>query len=213
MLGLVMVAALVPLAVWAAASAQQDYLDAVRLVPDPERGAQLFGGCAACHGADGGGSIDGRIPRLAGQHAQVLIRQLIAYRYDQRRDPRMEPVAHRQALQGAQSLADVAGFAAALRARAPAGTGMGTSLEAGQRIFAARCGSCHGPAGRGRGDADVPVPRLAGQHYAYLLRQFHDLLEGRRPELSGSHGALLKNLDRDELQGLADTLSRAGGPG
>jgi len=199
-------AVLLPLVVLAASSAQQDFLDAVRASGDAERGAQLFGSCVACHGADASGRADGTIPRLAGQHAQVIIRQLVDYRYDKRRDPRMEPVAHAQALRDAQAMADVAAFAATLALRAPAGTGDGAHLASGRGVYAARCAACHGDAGQG--DADAAVPRLAGQHYAYLLRQFHDALEGRRPALAGIHGPTLQDLDRAALQGMADMLSR-----
>jgi cytochrome c553 len=192
----------------AAASAQQEYADAMGATADADRGAQLFSACAACHGAEGGGRTDGVVPRLAGQHARVIIRQLIDYRYDKRRDPRMEPVAHTRALRDAQAIADVAAFAAALAPRAQAGTGSGAFLESARQVYAVRCASCHGT--DGQGEPATPVPRLAGQHYAYLLRQFHDALEGRRPALADSHGTLLQDLDRDALQGLADMLARQG---
>ncbi len=207
-IGLVMAAIILPLVVLAASSAQQDYEDAIRATADGERGAQLFGGCAACHGEDGSGHADGAVPRLAGQHARVVIRQLVDYRYGKRRDPRMEPVAHTQPLRNTQAIADVAAFAAGLMPRAPVGTGPGTYVELGRQIHAVRCSTCHGAAGQGGEEGSMP--RLAGQHYAYLLRQFHDVLEGRRPDLAGSHGPLLQDLDRDALQGLADMLSRAG---
>jgi cytochrome c553 len=195
-------------AIPAASSVQQEYLDAIRARADATRGAQLFGSCAACHGGDAGGGADGLIPRLAGQLPQVIIRQLVDYRHDKRRDPRMEPVAHAQALRDAQAIADVAAFAATLVPRVPAGTGDGTYLDAGRGMYAARCAACHGAAGQG--DREGVVPRLAGQHYAYLLRQFHDALEGRRPALAVTHEPLLQDLDRAALQGMADLLSRAG---
>jgi hypothetical protein len=53
------------------------------------------------------------------------------------------------------------------------------------------------------------VPRLAGQHYGYLLREMHDAVEGRRPNFSLTHIRLLQKLDRDDFVGLADFLSRA----
>jgi cytochrome c oxidase subunit 2 len=201
-----LVAALaVPMMATAAPSAQQDYQDALRAKPDLQHGAQLFGACAACHGADGGGNANGNAPRIAGQRAQVLIRQLVDYRYDNRRDPLMEPVAG-HLLQAAQDTADVAAHAATLRARMPPGTGPGAYLEQGRRLYAARCRDCHGDEG-GR-VRDERAPRLGGQHYAYLLRQFHDALDGRRPKLGQSHDQYLRDLDRDGLQGLADFLSR-----
>ncbi len=202
------VAVMLPLAILAASSVQQDYLDAMRADPDPQRGAQLFDSCARCHGDDGGGLADGWVPRLAGQHPRAIIRALVDYRYDKRRDPRMEPIAHIAALQDAQAIADVAAFAAALVPGTAAGTGNGADAEPARRLYTTRCSGCHGAAGEG--DAQLPAPRLAGQHYAYLLRQFHDALEGRRPELAGSHEMLLQDLDQQTLQGLADLLSRWG---
>ncbi|MFX8637274.1 c-type cytochrome, partial [Acinetobacter baumannii] len=32
----------------------------------------LFRKCAVCHGPSGGGTVDGGVPRIAGQHASVL---------------------------------------------------------------------------------------------------------------------------------------------
>lgn len=195
-------------AIPAASSAQQDYLDAIRARADVARGAQLFVGCAACHGEDGGGRADGLIPRLAGQHPRAIIRELVDYRYDKRRDPRMEAIAHTEPLRNAQAIADIAAFVAALAPRAAAGTGPGANPEPARRLYAVRCSGCHGS--DGQGDEQVPVPRLAGQHYAYLLRQFHDAMEGRRPALAGTHEPLLRDLDREALQGVADMLSRTG---
>lgn len=200
-------ALMMPIVGVAASSAQQDYQDALRAQPDRQRGAQLFGACAACHGADGGGNANGNAPRIAGQRAPVLIRQLVDYRYDSRRDPSMEPVMDGHLLRTAQDLADVAAHAAALRARTPPGIGQGTYLEQGTRLYATRCRACHGDSGGGR-EEDALAPRLGGQHYAYLLRQFHDALDGRRPQLAQSHDQYLRDLDREGLQGLADFLSR-----
>ncbi len=98
-----------------------------------------------------------------------------------------------------QEIADLASFIATLEPRAPAGTGTGDYLELGRQIYLARCSSCHGRAGEG--DDLALVPRLGGQHYMYLLRQFHDALEGRRPNLSRTHTRLLKDLDRRWLAG------------
>ena len=191
----------------AAPSAQQDYVDAANARPDAIRGAQLYGGCASCHGPDGQGVADGSAPRIAGQLRSVIIRQLVDYRYARRPDPRMEHMADRHLLKDSQAIADVSAFIASLEPLAPAGVGLGNALELGRQIYLGRCSSCHGRSAEG--DALAIAPRLAGQHYAYLLRQFRDALDGRRPQLAMTHGRLLKDLDRDALQGLADSLSRA----
>ncbi len=207
-LGGLLVALALPLLASAGASAQQDFLDATLARPDLAHGEQLFEGCARCHGPEGAGSSEDNVPRIAGQHPRVIIRQLVDYRYDRRLDPQMEAVASRHLLQ-AQDIADLASFITTLRPRTATVVGRGEYLELGQSLYRARCDSCHGTRGQGSG-SDL-VPRLAGQHYVYLLRQFHDALEGRRPQLSQSHERYWKDLDRDALQGLADVLARMDG--
>jgi len=197
---------LVPVTAQGASTAQQDYDNAVRLTADPDRGARTFSSCAVCHGAYGGGSADGRVPRIAGQHRRVVIRQLVDYRHEKRWDPVMEHMADDHLLPDAQAIADVAGFVTSLSAPVPAGTGQASYLDVGRQTYGARCSGCHGA--KGQGDEGKAVPRLAGQHYAYLLRQFYDAIDGRRPQLSRSHEGPLHKLDRDALQGMADLLSR-----
>jgi cytochrome c553 len=207
-LGGLLLSLLLPLVANAAASVQQDFLDALRATPDVARGEQLFESCTRCHGPQGAGSSDDNVPRIAGQHPRVIIRQLVDYRHDRRLDPQMEAVASRHELK-AQDMADLAWFITTLRPQTVTSVGRGEYLDLGRRLYLARCEGCHGARGQGSG-SDV-VPRLAGQHYVYLLRQFHDALEGRRPLLSRSHETHFKDLDRDALQGLADLLSRMDG--
>jgi cytochrome c553 len=130
----------------------------------------------------------------------------VDYRYEKRWDPVMEHMADHFLLPNAQAVADVAGFVASLGIASQAGVGQATHLSAGRQAYLGRCSSCHGPSGQG--NEKELVPRLAGQHYAYLLRQLYDAIDGRRQQLSGSHGGMLKDLDRDALQGMADLLSR-----
>jgi len=198
------------LPVFAVSVARQEYLDAIRSKPDVERGAALFETCATCHGANGGGAIDGSIPRIAGQHFRVIVKQLVDYRHDKRWDPRMERYADRHLLGNAQALADVAAYVSQLDRRMPRGVGFGAYTQRGNQIYAAQCRSCHGVGGEGN-EKDL-IPRVAGQHYEYVLRQMYDAVDGRRPNFSRSHVRLLSKLDRDDLVGLADALSRADWP-
>jgi cytochrome c553 len=200
----------VPLTVLAASAQRQEYVDAVRSTPNLDRGAELFENCATCHGAGGGGTLDGSIPRIAGQHYRVIIKQLVDYRHDKRWDPRMERYADKHLIPNAQAIADVAAYVASLDRRAPRGMGFGSNVELGKQVYAAKCRSCHGVAGEG--DGKDLVPRVAGQHYEYTLRQLYDAVDGRRPNFSRAHVRLLGKLDRDELVGVADALSRADWP-
>src|SRR3954469_14833188 len=98
----------------AAESARQEFTVALQATRSLEHGAELFQKCAACHGASGNGSDDGNIPRIAGQHFRVLVRQLVDYRHETRWDIRMEHFAGRNLLPDAQSIADVAGYVSLL---------------------------------------------------------------------------------------------------
>lgn len=191
----------------AAGDASAEFAQVLRSRPDLERGAELFRDCAACHGRDGGGSEDGDVPRIAGQHFNVLVRQLVDYRHETRWDIRMEHYAGRRLLSNAQAIADVAGYASALGLPAARGVGDGQYVSHGKEVYAARCAQCHGASGEGN-SKDV-VPRLAGQHYEYLLRQMYDAVDGRRPNFSRAHVRLLARLERADFVGLADFLSRS----
>ncbi len=90
--------------------------------------------------------------------------------------------------------------------------GDGEFAARGGVIYEKVCASCHGKSAIG-GNADS-MPRLAGQHYQYLLRQLHDAIEGRRPNFPPEHKTLLQPMERADFVGIADYLSRldAGAP-
>ncbi len=187
-------------------SGSQEYLEALSAKPDFDRGAHYFNICANCHGGKGGGSTDGKVPRIGGQHFRVVVRQLVAFRHGQRWDILMENFADRHRLPDAQAVADVAGYVSRLDDPAPPGKGSGELVAEGARIYFRRCESCHGSSGQG--DPDHAVPRIAGQHYEYLRRQIYDAVDGRRPGFPPSHVRLLAPLDRDAIAAVADYLSR-----
>lgn len=197
--------ALAPAAL-AASPAMQDFQEAIGKTPDAARGERLYVPCAGCHRPNGRGNMDGSVPLIAGQHLRVIIRQLADYRHARRWDPRMQHYADNHVLPDVQALADVAAHIAALDRAGTAGTGKGDQLPLGRSLYAQHCASCHGRTGEG--DAETLAPRIAGQHYAYLLRQLHDAVEGRRPNFPAEHIRLLERFGRDELTGLADALAR-----
>lgn len=177
-----------------------------RLKPNLDHGAQLFQVCAACHGSDGEGASDGTVPAIAGQHFRVLVKQLVDYRHDQRWDIRMEHFTDRHHIAGPQELADLSAYVAALPPMGGKGYGDGENIAHGARVYLTLCASCHGATGAG--NAASRVPRLAGQHFVYLERQLYDAVDGRRPNMGGEHARRLKRLDRADILGVADYLSR-----
>jgi cytochrome c553 len=186
----------------------REFTEGARLEPNLENGAKLYGTCAACHGPDGRGTGDGEIPAIAGQHGSVLLKQLTDFRHDQRWDERMRNFTDRHHLTGAQDLTDVAAYVASLP-RFPAsavGIGDGTALGVGASLYFQRCERCHGPLGQG--NLLQRRPRLAGQHYAYLLRQLQETAAGKRPGMDRAHVDMLKDVPAEEMRGVADYLSR-----
>jgi cytochrome c553 len=201
---------LIGLAPLCASSAPRDRHDlqaTLKLHGDVEHGRELFDKCAGCHGEDGGGETSGSVPRIAGQHRRVLVRQLIDFRAGRRWDIRMEGVAtSHDVIPELQDIADVASFVSQMTRDGALGVGNGDNLEQGGRIYTQACASCHGSAGQGKDE--TAIPRLAGQHAGYLSRQIYDAVDGRRPELSRTHRARFAGLDFAQVLGLADYIAR-----
>ena len=186
----------------------REFREAAALEPDLKRGARLYDTCAACHGADGRGTEDGEIPAIAGQHGSVLLNQLTAFRHDLRWNERMQHFTDRHHLADAQDLTDVATYVASL-SRFPVtakGIGDGENLRAGASVYFQHCERCHGPLGQG--NLLMSRPRLAGQHYAYLLRQIQETAAAGRPGMDRRHVELMKRLIPEQMRGVADYLSR-----
>ncbi|MEO8519935.1 MAG: c-type cytochrome [Acidobacteriota bacterium] len=130
--------------------------------------------CASCHGPDGL-SVSPAFPRLAGQNAAYLEAQLKAFRDRTRADPMAQ--AFMWGMTSQLSDPTIAGLAAYYAAQKPAKAASGDAKQValGEPIFlqgvpaagVAACQTCHGPQGEG----NAVIPRLAGQHAEYLLKQ------------------------------------------
>jgi cytochrome c553 len=201
------VALMLPLLAMGAGSARRELAETLKAVPNLAHGEQLFAQCVSCHGADGAGEANGSTPRIAGQHYRVLVKQLVDFRYGTRWDFRMEGMADRHHLAGTQDIADVSAYASGLSQPGKRGIGSGEFAADGARIYAAECRSCHGAQAEG---SETGIPRLAGQHYAYLMRQMYDAVDGRRPALSRLHSKRLAPLDFEQVRAVSDFLARIG---
>jgi len=176
---IVSLAVLVPLVAFGAASRDSDFKGAMASKPNLDNGEALFEQCVSCHGRDGGGNVTGSIPRIAGQHYRVLVRQIIDFRYGRRWDARMEGVmAEHSVLAGNQDIADVAAYVSKLERDGARGVGDGQYVERGAALYAKGCASCHGASAEG--DESRGIPRLAGQHADYAYAQLQAFKAGDR---------------------------------
>jgi cytochrome c553 len=149
-------------------------------VGDPDAGAVVAQTCQACHGPDGL-SEQAQWPRLAGQRAGYLTKQLGDFRSGLRADPQMTPMA--ESLTD-QQVVDVVAF---FSTRTPAGLHVPPGPPEGARVYlkgrpgVAPCVGCHGARGRGfDGVFDGGVPAIGGQHAAYVQKQLSDFAAGAR---------------------------------
>jgi cytochrome c553 len=130
--------------------------------------------CSSCHGPDGR-SISPTFPRLAGQQKDYIVAQLQAFRDKTRADPHAQ--TYMWGMAARLSDPNIDGIAAYYSSQTPVAGEPGASSEtaAGKKILTEgipsesvpACTSCHGENAEGNG----PIPRLAGQHQAYLARQ------------------------------------------
>jgi cytochrome c553 len=196
-----------PICAWGDALADQDFQSIMRLKPNVSNGRNLFDTCTACHGSTGAGVSDGTVPAIAAQHFRVITTALVAFRRGSRKDPRMEHFTDEHHLSSEQAIADVAAYANQLQPTKSSDHGDGTHIGPGADIYKTNCSGCHGA--RAEGSDSKRYPRLAGQHYDYLLHQLRDATE-QRPSLAHDHAHLLEQLNPSDLTGICDYLSRLG---
>lgn len=170
-------------------------------------GAGVGGACFQCHGARGGGDQGGAFPRLAGQSAYYLWKQLENYADGTRPNAVMTPIAVKM---GAQERRNVAAYYASARAghREPPAADP-VVLQLGGAIAAAgspargvqACLGCHGPGGTGM---PPDVPYLAGQSASYLEHQLSEWRAGRRRnDTLGVMADIARRLDEHERRAVA----------
>jgi cytochrome c553 len=184
---------------------QEEKLQALRAKGDAARGEIAFEVCQGCHRAGAVGRLNGTYPRLAGQHATVLIKQMTDVRAGRRDNPKMYPFADKHVLEP-QDIADIAIYLQGLPSPPNNGKGKGEGLAKAKKKYDADCASCHGKAGMG--DSDKFYPRVAGQHYLYLLRESLSIRDGQRRNAFPKMVKLIKGYSDADIAAVADYMSR-----
>lgn len=174
--------------------------------PDRARGQQIASTvCAACHGADGN-SVVPTNPVLAGQHADYIAAQLMAFKSGARPSPIMQGMA------AGLSPEDMRNVAAWFDSQKPVPHFAHDKAlaERGQQIWRGgvaatdvpACAGCHGAAGAG-----IPsqFPRLAGQYADLSLTWLKAFATGARP--NPVMGQVASKLSENDMKALAEYIS------
>jgi cytochrome c553 len=144
--------------------------------------------CASCHGDDGN-SIAPMFPKLAGQHASYLAKQLNDFKNHSRTDQSMEAMA---AALSDQDIEDIGAFYATQKisfqnkdadekvriTEALSDAGKNLYVNGNTETGVPACNACHGPTGAGIAPAGFPV--LKGQFGAYVTKTLNDYKSGTR---------------------------------
>jgi len=172
---------------------------------DPARGKAAFEDCEGCHRKDASGRANNATPRLSGQHASVILKQIVDIRSGRRLNEPMKPFVDDPAL-SLQVFADIASYLQALPVSGNLGKGPGSGVARGKDLFARDCAACHGAAGEGQ--AELFHPMVAAQHYSYVLRELGLIRDGGRGNSNPGMVALVKTYSPADLQAVADYIAQ-----
>jgi cytochrome c553 len=180
---------------------------------DAEAGKSKTAMCAACHGPDGN-SLVPMYPKLAGQSASYLVKQLTEFKLGMTsagKSGRVDPVMGGMAMAlSEQDIADVSAFYASQKSTA----GNGVANAEGKKLYlggnaemeVTACVACHGINGKGMPSAGFPA--LASQNAEYLKSQLEKFRSGaRNNDLNGMMQGVAANLTDEEITALSQYMS------
>lgn len=190
---------------------------------DLEKGKEINGTCAACHGDNGQGGKKGEYPRIAGQRVNYIEGQLRNFRSRTRLNIPMFPYTQEREM-GDEDIKDIAAYIAGidLPNKMPVYTGNEDALtkllmadrvmiipraegdlDNGGQIYQKQCAACHAKTGKGRG----MFPMLVGQYTSYLKRQVDHYLKGDRPHDGEGVVGVLNGLKEQDVHDILAYLT------
>ncbi len=156
---------------------------------DVKAGQEKSAMCVACHGTDGN-SVVPMYPKLAGQSASYLAKQLADFKSGARVDPVMAGMV---AGLSTTDMDDLAAYYAVQTSTA----GTGATDDIGRKLYfggdvkkgITACIACHGI--KGKGMAQAGFPAVAGQNADYLKKQINTFRDGSR---SNDNNKIMRNI-------------------
>jgi len=177
-------------------------------VGDIEAGRAKAAMCAGCHGKNGN-SNNPVWPKLAGQHAFYVEKELHDFQNGKRNDATMSPMA---AGLDDVDIENLAAFFASVPSTVEAASA--DKIKLGEKLYRAgkvdngmpACIACHGP--NGAGSAPARFPRIGGQHAAYLSKALKDFKAESR---DNDHQAMMRDIagrmNNKEIEAVSSYIS------
>lgn len=164
------------------------------------------GKCFICHGADGESSSP-VFPRLAGQHASYVARQLADYKSGKRRNDTMQAMVSDLSADDMRLL----GMYFESKPSHKHAVADPELAQVGRFVYnrgnpfsgVAACADCHGAAGHGTDK----LPRLGGQHAAYVENQLKAFSKRERTNDNAVMHTIASKLTELELKAVASYIS------
>lgn len=155
--------------------------------------------CAACHGPEGK-STQPAIPILAGQSSRYLYLELRDFQEGRRKNDLMTPMVAGMTRDEMRELSDY--FA---RQKPPPQAFAADAAKA--RLGKAKadetlCVMCHLTGFAGQNE----IPRVAGQHYEYIVKQLADFKARTRTNDAGNMTSVASTLSAQDIENLAHYL-------
>ena len=169
---------------------------------DPVAGKDKSAPCKVCHGEDGN-NAESNSPKLAGQYAYEIQRQIHNFQQGNRRDPKMTEAVKK--LTDRRDQLDIGAYFASQKQM----TGAPIKNEAGEKLYRDKgCLNCHGEIGKGKPSYNSIFPVIGGQHKDYLVKQMKDFKTGARDtDISGTMGSLTNKMTDAEIDAVSEYLS------
>jgi cytochrome c553 len=167
---------------------------------DLQAGKATAAVCSACHGEDGNAVIPG-YPTLAGQTWRYIYVQLKDYKEGRRSHPIMTPMASN--LSRAE-MVNVANYFASFPLKPNGFVADEAKVKLGKaKADETLCTMCHMGGFSGQNE----IPRVAGQHYAYVVEQLRNFKARTRTNDAGNMTSVAQTLSDTDIENLGHYIS------